>query len=140
MYRIQKSSYMGDRFVLELNEASGQTHETVWKETESVLREMKKHSLSRSDEDVVLTNILEMLQSLKSTFPSHLRNAVNYQLPYGMDAIEHKIYPAYTVTKTNKWLDPLFTFDPKKKYSIVEQLPLFKAYILYCDRRGILDL
>ena len=132
-YIIQKDSTRSGIYIMDLKPSNHQTHETVWHEVAEVISEIRQNAPTRSDERVALDCITTVLRSLDNNFPSKLRNAVNYQLPYGIKAIERKIYPAQACQPSNKWFDPILSFEPRKKYDDANQVQLFKAYTKYLD-------
>ena len=130
-YYIEKDVSAIDRYDLHLYPSKRQTHETVWVETGKLIRDLKKESIPKSDEKTALDCIISCLDSLGDTFPSQLRNAVNYQLPYGLNAIEKKILPANAFSISDKWLDPVLTSSIKKTCTERLKIEVFKSYTLY---------
>ena len=118
---------------MDLKPSSHQTHETVWHEIATVISEIRQNATARSEERMALDCLETVLRTLDNNFPSKLRNAVNYQLPYGIKAIERKIYPAQACQLSNKWFDPILSFEPKKKCDDAKRIQLFKAYTKYLD-------
>lgn len=131
VYYIERDKTSMDRYDLHLQSSKRQTHETVWIETGKLLREMKKNCLPSSDELTVLSCLINCLNSLGDTFPSQLRNAVNYQLPYGMLAVEKKIHPANAFEITDKWLDPILTSTIRRTSTDQSKIAAYKSYALY---------
>lgn len=135
IYVIQKDtdSTRNGIYKMELKPASGQTHETVWKEAAMVMDELRRNATEKSEERVALDCIKTVLTAMKPNFPSMLRNAVNYQLPYGIKAVEREIYPAQALRDSEKWFEPILTFESSKKHDDAERVQLFRAYTKYLD-------
>ena len=131
IYFVEKDASTIDMYDLHLVPSKRQTHETVWIETGKIIRDMKKNSVRKTDELTILNCITSCLDSLGDTFPSQLRNAVNYQLPYGLNAIEKKIFPANAFAISDKWLDPILTYSVGKKCPEELKIMLFKSYAIY---------
>ena len=68
------------------------THELVWKKMDALLNEMLLLSRPKSDEAEILKVLIEINQQLTNTFPSILRNRVNYQPIYGMQYLDRKLF------------------------------------------------
>ncbi len=130
VYSIYKDAESANSiFSLELNPSKKQTHETVWIEVANLIRKMERSASKKSAEYVVLNSLSKILTILGDTFPSKIRNAVNYQLPYGVKAIEKKIHPANVYNESEKWLDPILNFSGRVNEE--QQLLLFKGYAYY---------
>lgn len=132
-YVVQKDSTRTGIYIMDLKASKYQTHETVWHETASVISEIRQNATEQSEERVALDCLNVVLHTLENNFPSKLRNAVNYQLVYGIKAIERKIYPAQACQLSNKWFDPILSFEPKKKDDDMKRVQIFKAYTKYLD-------
>lgn len=132
-YVIQKDSTRNGIYIMDLKPSNHQTHETVWHEVATVISEIRQNATTRSEERVALDCLETVLRTLDNNFPSKLRNAVNYQLPYGIKAVERRIYPAQACQLSNKWFDPILSFEPKKKCDDAKCVQLFKAYTKYLD-------
>ena len=132
-YVIQKDHTRSGIYIMDLKPSNHQTHETVWHEVAAVIGEIRANASARSEERVALDCLDTVLHVLDNNFPSKLRNAVNYQLPYGIKAIERKIYPAQACQLCNKWFDPILSFEAKKKCDDFKRVQLFKAYTKYLD-------
>lgn len=132
-YVIRKDDERSGIYIMDLKASGHQTHETVWHEVAAVISEIREHASPHSEERMALECLSTVLNALQNNFPSKLRNAVNYQLPYGIKAIDRKIYPAQACQLCNKWFDPILTFEAKKRYDDVKLVQLFKAYTKYLD-------
>ena len=111
-FTIQKDNTRSGIYVMEIKPSNHPTHETVWHEVAEVISEIRENASARSEERVALDCLDTVLHVLDNNFPSKLRNAVNYQLPYGIKAIERKIYPAQACQLCSKWFDPIHSFEP----------------------------
>lgn len=131
VYYITKSGNCNDSYVLLLKPSGAETHTTIWRETAKVLREMKSYAQKKSEEETLLSCIDDLLTSLGDAFPSKLRNAVNYQLPYGLKAINNKIFPSAACKFSDKWLDPIIFFKRDKRCDDNDLINLFRAYAYY---------
>ncbi|MBE5970063.1 MAG: hypothetical protein E7242_07500 [Lachnospiraceae bacterium] len=78
--------------VLTLTGTSEGTHELVWRKMDVLINEMLMLSRFDSEEYLVLAAIKQINSSLKNTYPSQLRNRVNYQTDYGLDCVDRKIF------------------------------------------------
>ena len=131
VYYIEKEASTVDRYSLHLHSSKHQTHETVWIETGKIIRNMRNESHQKSDELTVLNWIIRCLDTLGDTFPSQLRNTVNYQLLYGLNAVDKKILPSNVFSMSSKWLDPVLENSIKKKSPDALKIAVFKSYALY---------
>ena len=131
IYHIEKEPSTLDRYNLYLMPSRHQTHETVWVEVGKIIRNMRTQSLPKSDELTALNCIVNCLDNLGDTFPSQLRNTVNYQLLYGLNAVDKKILPANAFIMSSKWLDPVLENTIKKNSPEEQKIAAFKSYALY---------
>lgn len=95
------------QYVLKLSNASANTHELVWKKMDVLIDEMLILSRPKSDEKVILESIKKINHYLKNTFPSKLRNRVNYQTQYGLEYIDNKLYQ---INENCDWTKELLSF------------------------------
>lgn len=94
-------------FVLKLTPMSDGTHELVWRKMDELVDEMLLLTRKKSDEFVVLTSIKEINNKLQSTYPSKLRNRVNYQPVYGLEYLDKQLY---SINENISWVDTLINF------------------------------
>ena len=104
-YEVEK---VDEKYVLRLTRATDATHELVWRKMDSLLDEMTILSRSKSDEKTILSAIKHINSSLKSTFPSQLRNRVNYQTVYGLEHVDRKLYQ---LNESIDWIKCLLGFS-----------------------------
>ena len=81
---------------IELKKSDGNVHEVVWRETNKILQEMLQFSRSKSLERTVLTQLLDINSTHGVTYPSKIRNMVNYQPELIIQYLEkgfHKVPP-----------------------------------------------
>jgi len=102
--QIQDSSY-----VMKLSPAISNTHELVWKKMDELMDELLLLSGPRSDEYLILKSIKNINNKLSNTYPSKLRNKVNYQPLYGLEYLDKKIYPLNSIATS--WLKELINFN-----------------------------
>lgn len=96
------------KLVLKLTSATDNTHELVWNKMNDLIQEMIMLSRPKSDERLILSTIKKINSGLKSTFPSQLRNRVNYQTLYGLDYVDKKLFQ---VNQHLNWLQYLLSFS-----------------------------
>ena len=94
---IDKSQFFevikdNDGYSLKLQRANPNTHELVWEKMDSVINEMLLNSRDKSDEKSILMALKKINNQLTKTYPSQIRNKVNYQPLYGLETVERKLY------------------------------------------------
>lgn len=130
-YELRQSEDGVNLYELVIKKSNGKTHETVWNSIKDLLIEVREESSKDSDEYTILSSLMGILNKLDATFPSKLRNAVNYQLKYGMLALEKKIYPSRACEgKRENWLEPILSYDGKNQ-KLEKRIELFRAYTEY---------
>lgn len=92
------------QYVLKLTKAEDNTHELVWRKLDSLIDDMLLLARKKSDEYLILSAIRQINRYLGNTFPSQLRNRVNYQTIYGLNCIDKKIFP---INPNIAWVDYL---------------------------------
>lgn len=102
-----------NELALKLSKAIANTHELVWKKLDEVLDEMLLLSRNNSDEMLLLKSIKKVNTKLGNTYPSKLRNRVNYQPIYGMDYLDKKLYPIMD-KQGDSWLSYLLDYGDTK--------------------------
>lgn len=136
-YYIEKVD--GD-FVLRLTKSESNTHEVVWNKSREVLEEMMLLSNNKSDELTFLESCRQILVNYGNTFPSKLRNKVNYQPIYGLDAVDKKFYRIHSEFD---WIKEILSFDSNKTRkddnSIINLYAAYSNYIHVISRRLIQD-
>lgn len=122
----------GTDYILKLSKSSANTHEIVWEKIGLLIDEMLLLSRKKSDEEVVLKAIKYMNNSLTNTYPSKLRNRVNYQLIYGVKYLDNSLYP---VNSNTSWLYNVINFqDTKDDNQIANAMYAYICYLeLLCD-------
>lgn len=95
-------------FVLKMSKGLDNTHEIVWKKMDLLIEEFLMLCRDNSDEKLLLTTIKKISTELGNTYPSKLRNRVNYQPIYGMKYIENKLYP---LNQSHTWLLNLLKYN-----------------------------
>lgn len=71
--------------------ANNGTHEQTWISIDELLNEMIAMDFSHDDELTILKGLKKISNDYTPTFPSKLRNIVNYRPPYGYKSIEAKL-------------------------------------------------
>lgn len=95
-------------YVMKLSPANVNTHEIVWKKMDELINEFLLLSNNKSDEQTILKSIKNINNSLNCTYPSKLRNRVNYQPLYGIEFLEKKLFSMNTNVS---WVKELISFD-----------------------------
>ena len=95
------------QYVLKLTKADEGTHEIVWMKMNLLIDEMIMLSRNSSDEYLILSSIKDINNKLGNTFPSKLRNRVNYQPAYGLEYIDNKLFQ---INPNLSWVDYLLNF------------------------------
>lgn len=128
MYEIQKRE---EEFVLILSPGMANTHELVWKEIDKLLDEVLLLTIQNSDEYTVIKLLKNINNKLGTTFPSQLRNRVNYQLLYSVAGLEKNIYPI-KISEEMSWLKEILSFDSKEVCASDARIAnVFVAYGVY---------
>lgn len=122
----------GADYILKLSKSSANTHEIVWEKIDLLIDEMLLLSRKKSDEEVVLKAIKYMNNSLTNTYPSKLRNRVNYQLIYGIKYLDNSLFP---INSNTSWLYNVMNFqDTKDDNQIANAMYAYVCYLeLLCD-------
>lgn len=89
-----------NEYVLRLSKSESNTHEVVWKKLNDLLSEIKMYSKERTDENTIINNILNINSKIGVTYPSKLRNKVNYQPVFGIESINKNIH---NVSQIENW-------------------------------------
>lgn len=84
------------------------THELVWKQMDLLVDELRMLARKKSDEALILTSIKEINNKLVNTYPSKLRNRVNYQPVYGLQYVDKKLFP---INENISWINQLLHFE-----------------------------
>lgn len=105
LYEIQ--IYNGE-YVMKLSPSTGKTHEFVWKMIDELINEFILLSTPKSEEYTVLKSIKNINNKLNNTYPSQLRNKVNYQPLYGIEYLDKRLFPINT---SASWLNEIMSFD-----------------------------
>lgn len=112
-----------------LRKADGNVHENVWKETYKILDQMLLNARDKSDEQMVLFACVSLNQAMTDTFPSMIRNKVNYQPEYVIKYLldEYKKQP-----RPLEYYRTLLSFDKKTfQNDINSAIKYYLAYISY---------
>lgn len=84
------------------------THELVWVEMDKLIDEMRLLSRRGSEELIFLDAIKKINNHLQNTYPSKLRNRVNYQPIYGVRYLEKKLF---VVNSNLSWINTILSFS-----------------------------
>lgn len=129
-YFVEKTNNGG--YYLRLTKSQNNTHETVWYEINHLLEEIMLLSNKKSEEKAVLISCLDINRKLSATFPSKLRNKVNYQPIYGMEAIDKKLL---SITNGDNWVKEIIGFDIKEIERNDNRLVnIYTAYTTYIEK------
>lgn len=129
--------YIEDRdgnLVLKLVKSDNNTHETVWQKVNELLEEIELLSNPKSEEKALLCSCLDINKKLSTTFPSQLRNKVNYQPLYGLEAVDKNLY---SIIQNEKWTKELMSFEVKGiKGNDNRMLNVYVSYASYIEKLG----
>lgn len=114
---------------LKMQKGNSNTHELVWEKMDQIIDEMLLLSRTNSSEKILLSSIKKINSRLSKTYPSQIRNRVNYQPQYGLETLERKIY---SVNPNMYWVEFLLKNDAiswNDENSVVNALFCYKQYI-----------
>lgn len=120
-------------YVLRIKKANDNTHELVWRELDKLLDDLVRFSKPNSDEYTVLSVIKHINNTLNNTYPSQLRNRVNYQVPYGLKYLDGDLYHKDIFIQHN-WLKEILEFNSEIKDDDNYIVRMSVAYINYLER------
>lgn len=140
-----KTSCIGNNcyFIIELNDtdreytlnlytSGSKTHELVWERVSKLMSEITSlDSETSSDEYTVLKSIIELNKKMGATFPSQLRNKVNYRPHYGLREVDKEYHPSKVIFEDANWLYSILSYDGKKTDDDQKIINLFAAYVRY---------
>lgn len=123
---------VGGSMKLRLVKSENNTHEVVWKKIVELFYEMLPLTNPKSEEKAFLLSCIAINQKLSNTFPSKLRNRVNYQPIYGLEAIEKKLHP---IGKNINWVKEIIGFDGREAESNDNRIVnVCTAYAVYIEK------
>lgn len=108
------------------------THEIVWKEVNKLLEDMYRKSLNPSDERTVLRCVLDINKLFGCTYPSELRNKINYRAIYGFEFLESNFHGISTANDNN-WLNFILEFDSFANKNDDKMIKLLSSYCRYLE-------
>lgn len=128
-------NYCGE-LVIKITSNNDSSHELVWKKVDMIIDELLLLSVPNSDEQTILKSLKNINVKLSCTFPSQLRNRVNYQPLYGIACIERKLFP---FKPRELWLGEILNFDfneaEKNDNKIVDICTSYGNYIeIFCQK------
>ena len=128
-FSIQK---IDGEYILILSRAEANTHEVVWKKVHGLLDEILLLSNLKSDERSFLLSCQCINQKLTNTFPSQLRNKVNYQPIYGIEFLEKNLY---SIKEDENWVKEIIGFDINEvKNNDKRLVNVYSAYATYIEK------
>lgn len=105
-----------NKYVLKITGISdGNTHEIVWKKLDLLMNEILLLAKKRTDEYLILSSIVKINNVLENTYPSKLRNKVNYKPVYGLDYIDKKLLRINRDIDWPKWIISFANTDDDNK-------------------------
>lgn len=117
---------------LRLTRSENNTHEVVWKKINEIFSEMLPLANPKSEEKMFLLSCIAINDKLSDTFPSKLRNKVNYQPIYGLEAVEKKLHP---IRKSGNWVREIIGFDGKEVARNDNRIVnVYTAYAIYIEK------
>lgn len=126
-YEVQ---YDNTEYVLKLTKGEANTHEIVWKKVYSLFEELYSFAKSGTDEHDVLKNILQINKDFSNTFPSQLRNRVNYQLIYGINWVDNKLY---AIDNNVNWIQEIMFYKKNNLTDDNKIARLMYSYTKYIE-------
>ena len=117
-------------YSLTLSSTGHKTHELVWEQISALLVDINLLCTAQTDEFTILKKLHEISQKQGSTFPSQLRNKVNYRPHYGLKEIDRAYFIPNPTVLESRWLDPVVTFSEKTDDD-QQSINLFSSYIRY---------
>lgn len=128
-YSIEKND---PGYILRLSKSEANTHEVVWKKLNELIKELHDNSKKGTDEYTILNNIITVNSKIGATYPSMLRNKVNYQPLFGLECIEKKIH---IVNPTTDWSGFFLVSGEhlSKNSSIDSHTEAMFAYTMYIE-------
>ena len=128
IYEIQKTK---NGYVLFLRKGDAKTHELVWREVAVLLSEFQPLCTHKSDEETILNLLNTINNDLTPTYPSQLRNRVNYQLKYGIKYLNNQLY---SVNTGISWIHELLSYDRiKTKNNDAKICDIYYSYSRYIE-------
>lgn len=128
-FSIQK---IDGEYILFLSKAEANTHEVVWKKIHVLLDEILLLSNLKSEERAFLLSCQCINQKLADTFPSQLRNKVNYQPIYGLEFLEKNLF---SIRKNENWVKEIIGFDISEvKNNDKRMVNVYSAYTTYIEK------
>lgn len=118
-------------YKLTLHSTKQKTHELVWEQVSKLLNDIKNQIVNNSDEYTVLQSISQINSKLGESYPSGLRNRVNYRPHYGVKEVEREYYSVKVIDLDQRWLAPILEFDGKRTEDDQKTINLFAAYVKY---------
>ena len=100
---------------------------------DKLLGEMIQFSEPTSDEYTILKSMKSINNTLSSTYPSQLRNRVNYQPLYGIKYINGELYHQ-DLFSYGSWIKEILMFEGGKEYDDNKISNMFVAYVNYLER------
>ena len=94
-------------YALKITPMTDGTHELVWKKMDSLIDDMLLLTRKKSEEAIILLSVKEINHKLRNTYPSQLRNRVNYQPIYGLQYLDKKLFP---INEKISWVNQLIDF------------------------------
>ncbi len=119
-------------YKLILAHASSKTHELVWERVANVFSNIiALDNEQDSDEYTILRSINDLNQKMGATFPSKLRNKVNYRPHYSLKELNREYYSPKVACEENHWLSSILTYNGEKTENDQLTINYFSAYIRY---------
>lgn len=128
--------YQNSFFTVDLNngtitisKSTAQVHQAVWREISQLLHDMLLLSRQKSDEFTILQCCSEINKALTDTFPSQIRNAINYRSEYSVRYLRKQFIKQY---RPKDFIRVIWSFDGKSSpVNINEKVSVYLAYTAY---------
>ena len=107
-----KLGVYGDNVFMELKyNGSRGTHEQTWISIQEFLEEYIRLDSSKNSEYTILMSMKDIINLYGATFPSKLRNQINYQAPYGYESINKQLQCSNSSITREELLRKICSFD-----------------------------
>lgn len=111
-FKLKRESNSSD-IVLVLSKSPYGAHEQSWISAFEFLRELINIDSTVDDEYTILKQVIEMAHIYRPTFPSKLRNNINYNPQYGLFSIKEQLISIRPLEKLSNMVHEVISFQEK---------------------------
>lgn len=129
-YSFTVEEYTASQVLLSLTQ-SKDSHVKTWNQVNDILQEMIKLGSGEDDEFTVLTSLKQILNREGCTFPSVVRNKVNYQGVHGVDTMKNAFPQVPTGVTLARVIKGILKYDGAERNNLQEQINLSVYYSHY---------